>query len=77
MYTSAYAKIRESPEHKPTEGDAAKWKSESKKYRQAPLNREQRRERVDAKITAYKAGKADAANAEDDDEEEEAEEDDA
>ena len=77
MYTSAYAKIRESPEHKPTDKDAGKWKSESKKYKQAPLNREQRRERVDAKIAAYKAGKADAADDEDDEaEEEEAEEDD-
>ncbi|ORX35395.1 putative 60S ribosomal protein l5-b [Kockovaella imperatae] len=72
MYTSAYAAIREKPEFKASEKDVGKWKSESSKYRAKPLNKEQRRERIEAKIAAYKAGKG----AEDDDDEEEAEEDD-
>ena len=68
MYTSAYASIREKPEFKASEKDAAKWKKESSQYRAKPLNREQRRERVEAKIAAYRAGKADEQEEEEDDE---------
>jgi large subunit ribosomal protein L5e len=65
MYTSAYAAIREDPSFKPTEKDAAKWKAESSKQRTPKLTREQRRQRVEEKIAAYKAGKADAEEDED------------
>ncbi|KAK8865690.1 hypothetical protein IAR55_000835 [Kwoniella newhampshirensis] len=71
MYTSAYAAIREDPSFKPTEKDVEKWKAESKKYRTPKSTREQKRERIDAKIAAYKAGRADV---EEDDEEDEDEE---
>ena len=70
LYTSAYAAIREDPVFKPTEKDMDKWKKESLKRKVPKLNRAQRRRRVEEKITAYKAGKIDAA-------EEEEEEDDA
>jgi len=75
LYTSAYEKIREDPVFKASEKDVAKWKAESKKWKVSKLNREQRRERVEDKIKAYKAGKADADDEEEADEEE-AEEDD-
>lgn len=68
LYTAAYEKIRENPEFKPTEKDVAKWKKESKATKQAPLNRQQRRERVEAKIAAYKAGKMAVDEDEEDDE---------
>jgi large subunit ribosomal protein L5e len=55
MYTSAYEKIREDPTFVPTEKDTAKWKAESVKYRSVRLTREQRRERVEAKIAVWKA----------------------
>jgi len=74
MYTSAYAAIREDPVFKPTEKDVDQWKKESTSRKAKPLNREQRRARVEEKIAAFKAGKADAGADEDD--EEEAEEDD-
>jgi large subunit ribosomal protein L5e len=67
--TSAYAAIREDPEFKPTEKDVAKWKAESQKLRQPKLNREQRRERVEQKIAAYKAGRAGAEEEEEEDDE--------
>jgi large subunit ribosomal protein L5e len=69
LYTSAYAAIRENPEFKPTEKDVAKWKAESQKLRQPKLNREQRRERVEQKIAAYKAGRAGAEEEEEEDDE--------
>lgn len=64
VYTSAYAAIREDPSFKPTEKDTAKWKAESQKGRPGKLNREQRRARVEEKLAAYKAGKADAVEEE-------------
>ena len=71
LYTSAYAKIREDPVFKPTEKDVDKWKSESLKRKVPKLSREQRRRRVEEKISAYKAGKVDAEEeAADEDEEE-------
>ncbi|GFZ43286.1 60S ribosomal protein L5 [Saitozyma sp. JCM 24511] len=69
LYTSAYAAIREDPVFKPSEKDVAKWKAESQKLRQPKLNREQRRERVEQKIAAYKAGRAGAEEEEEEDEE--------
>jgi large subunit ribosomal protein L5e len=69
LYTSAYAAIREDPEFKPTEKDVAKWKAESQKLRQPKLDREQRRERVEQKIAAYKAGRAGAEEEEEEDDE--------
>ncbi|NXD32801.1 RL5A protein, partial [Spelaeornis formosus] len=60
LYTEAYAKIREDPEFKPTEKDVAKWKKESQAQRSKPLTREQRRQRVEEKIAAFKAGQLDA-----------------
>lgn len=73
LYTSAYASIREDPAFKPTDKDSEKWKSESLKRKVPKLNREQRRRRVEEKISAYKSGKVDAVAEAD---EEEAEEDD-
>ena len=57
----------------------AKWKSESLKRKVPKLDREQRRRRVEEKISAYKAGKIDAVEeaAEEDEAEEEEEEGDA
>jgi large subunit ribosomal protein L5e len=69
LYTSAYAAIRENPEFKPTEKDVAKWKAESQKLREPKLTREQRRERVEQKIAAYKAGRAGAEEEEEEDDE--------
>ncbi|WVQ85586.1 hypothetical protein IAT38_007752 [Cryptococcus sp. DSM 104549] len=57
IYTEAYEAIRADPSFKPTEKDVAKWKAESQKFRSPKLTKEQRRERVEAKIAAYKAGK--------------------
>ena len=73
MYTSAFAAIREDPSHKPTEKDVKKWKTESKKYRPRKLSREMRRQRIQEKIEAYKAGKL-AADDDDEAEEEEPQE---
>jgi len=53
---------------KPTDKDVGKWKAESLKRKVSKLNREQRRSRVEDKISAYKAGKVDAAEAADGDE---------
>jgi large subunit ribosomal protein L5e len=57
MYTNAYEAIRENPEFKPTTKDVAKWKAESVKLRDVRLTREQRRERVEKKIAAFKAAR--------------------
>ena len=65
LYTEAYAKIREDPEFKPTEKDVAKWKKESQAQRSKPLTREQRRQRVEEKIAAFKAGQLDAESEDD------------
>jgi len=74
LYTSAYEKIREDPSHKPSEKDVALWKKESKGKKAAKLTREQRKERIQAKLDAYKAGKL---AVEEEDEEEEADEEEA
>ncbi len=75
IFTNAYAAIREDPEFKPTEKDTAKWKAESAKFRSPKLNREQRAQRVQEKIAAYKAAKGQDVE-EDEEEEAAAEEDD-
>ncbi|WVN85458.1 uncharacterized protein L203_100604 [Cryptococcus depauperatus CBS 7841] len=62
IYSGAYEAIREDPSFKPTEKDVAKYKAESLKRRTPKLTKEQKLERIQAKITAYKAGKHDAEN---------------
>lgn len=54
IYTAAHEAIREDPSFKPTEKKFTKeqYAAESKKYRQTKLTKEQRQERVDAKIAA-------------------------
>lgn len=66
IYTNAYAAIREDPEFKPSD-KSKDWAAESKKHRTPRLNLEQRRERIQAKIEAFKAGGA--AEEEEEDEE--------
>ncbi|WVR05652.1 hypothetical protein IAU60_002674 [Kwoniella sp. DSM 27419] len=70
MYTNAYEKIREDPTFTAKDKDA-KWKTESKKYKDSKISKEERQSKIQAKIEAYKAGKVDAA-----DSDEEVEEDD-
>jgi large subunit ribosomal protein L5e len=65
IYTNAYAAIREDPTFKPSEKEKD-WKAETKKYNTPKLTLEQRRERIAAKIEAFKAG-GDAAMEEGDD----------
>jgi len=65
VFTNAYAAIRENPDFQASEKDAAKWKSESQKYRTPKLSKEQRDARIEEKIAAYRAGQA----SEDEDEE--------
>jgi len=55
LYTSAYAAIREDPTFKPSD-KSKDWKSESKKYKDVALTREQREKRIEEKIAAFKAG---------------------
>lgn len=55
IYTNAYAAIREDPTFKPTEKDKD-WKAESLKFRSKKLNNEQRKENIQEKISAFKAG---------------------
>ncbi|GMG00104.1 hypothetical protein B5S33_g3212 [[Candida] boidinii] len=60
IYTEAFEKIREDPTFVPTEKKFTKeqYAAESKKYRQTKLTREQRAERVAAKIAAFKEASA-------------------
>ncbi|OUM51478.1 hypothetical protein BVG19_g581 [[Candida] boidinii] len=60
IYTEAFEKIREDPSFVPTEKKFTKeqYAAESKKYRQTKLTREQRAERVAAKIAAFKEASA-------------------
>ncbi len=71
IYSNAYAAIRENPEFKPTEKDVAKWKVESTKFKSPKLDREQRAQRVQEKIAAYKAAKGDEAEEEEEEDEDE------
>lgn len=57
IYTNAYAAIREDPTFKPTDKDKD-WKAESLKFRSKKLNNEQRKENIQEKISAFKAGQA-------------------
>lgn len=60
IYTEAFEKIREDPSFVPTEKKFTKeqYAAESNKYRQVKLTREQRAERVAAKIAAFKEASA-------------------
>lgn len=69
IYTNAYAAIREDPSFKPTE-KSKDWKAETLKYKTHRLTHEQRQERIQTKIKAFKAGQgAEAAMDEDEDDE--------
>lgn len=65
IYTNAYAAIREDPTFKPTEKGDKDWKAESLKYRSKKLTYDQRKENIQQKISAFKAGQ-DAAGDDDD-----------
>lgn len=58
LYTSAFAAIREDPTFKPSD-KSKDWKAESLKYKQVRLTYEQRQERIQEKIAAFKAGGGD------------------
>lgn len=64
IYTNAYAAIREDPTFKPTDKDKD-WKAESLQHRSKKLTNEQRKEAIQQKISAFKAGQ----EAEDEDDE--------
>lgn len=55
IYSDAHEKIRENPEMVKTEKDVEKYKQESLKYKQRKLTKEERREKVKAKILEFKA----------------------
>lgn len=60
LYQNAYAAIREDPTFKPTE-KAKDWKAESLKFKVPKLTQDQRRERIEKKIQAFKEGGNDAS----------------
>lgn len=68
IYTSAYAAIREDPVFKPTTKEKD-WKAETKKFATPRLTHAQRKEKVQEKIKAFKAGGAEEEEDEDEDEE--------
>lgn len=70
IYENAYAAIREDPTFKPTE-KTKDWKAESLKYKVQRLTREQRKERVQAKIQQFQANLGASADAQNEAEEEE------
>lgn len=57
IYTEAHEKIREDPSFKPTEKKFTKeqYAAESKKYKQHKLTREERKQRVAEKISAFQS----------------------
>jgi len=65
LYTKAYAAIRENPKFEPTK-KSKDWKAEAAKHKVARRTLEQRKQAVQAKIAAFKAG----ASADDDDDDE-------
>lgn len=67
IYQSAYQAIREDPTFKPSD-KSKDWKAESLKYKQTRLTREQRQERIAAKIEAFKSGGGAGEEADEDDE---------
>lgn len=69
IYTNAYAAIREDPTFKPSDDKSKDWKSESAKYRTTRLTHAQRKERIEAKIEAFKSKGGATEEAEDEDEE--------
>jgi len=66
IYTSAYAAIREDPVFKATEKEKD-WKAETKKHATPRLTKAQREERIQEKITTFKAGRSAAVEDEDED----------
>ncbi|KAG8930641.1 60S ribosomal protein L5 [Tulasnella sp. 419] len=68
LYTNAYAAIREDPTFKPTTKDKD-WKAETEKHRQKRLTHEQRKVAIEARISAFQAGKS-AAEEEDEEDDE-------
>jgi len=58
LYTKAYEKIREDPTFKPSD-KSKNWKAESLKHRAVRLTYDQRQQRIQEKIAAFKAGGAD------------------
>jgi large subunit ribosomal protein L5e len=68
IFTNAYAAIREDPTFKPSE-KSQDWKAESLKHREKRLTLEQRRERIQAKISAFQAGGGAAAEEDEEDDE--------
>ncbi|PWN54492.1 putative RPL5-60S large subunit ribosomal protein L5.e [Violaceomyces palustris] len=59
IYENAFAAIREDPSFKPTE-KSKDWAAESKKYKSVRLTYEQRKEKINKRIEAFKAGQASA-----------------
>lgn len=57
IYTEAHEKIREEPEHVPSEGRKTheEYKAEAAKFRPKKLSREEKQKRVAEKIAAFKA----------------------
>jgi large subunit ribosomal protein L5e len=68
IYTNAYAAIREDPTFKPSEKEKD-WKAESLKFKTNRLTLAQRREKIQEKIDAFKAGGGAAAEEDEDDDE--------
>lgn len=60
IYAEAHKQIRESPEAKKSDADVAKWKSESKKHKHQKLTYDERKQRVQEKIKAFKSGDLEA-----------------
>jgi len=72
MYTEGHKAIREDPKPQPTDkSNLDQWKAASKKSRTPKLTGAQRKERVAAKIAAFKAGKGASAGDMDEDEDDE------
>lgn len=56
IYTEAHKQIRENPVKESKDKDTAKWTAESKKHKHQKLTYDERKERVQKKIAAYKSG---------------------
>jgi large subunit ribosomal protein L5e len=56
IYAEAHKQIRENPVKEKKDIDTAKWSAESKKHKHHKLTYDERKERVQKKIAAYKSG---------------------
>ncbi|GJJ07415.1 hypothetical protein Clacol_001617 [Clathrus columnatus] len=74
IYTNAYAAIREDPTFKPTE-KTKDWKAEGQKHKVARLTREERKERIQAKIQQFQQSLGTSMDVQEEEEEEEEEDD--